>query len=113
LRKEVTKEFIRKTTPPHPCPLPPGERVLIISHPLRGGDEGEGDACVFTNDRVSKSSMRRYLFSILWLFVLSFSLVENPSVNHAKNQNSLKKDSEQVGMTTIKVSYPWNNLKNE
>jgi hypothetical protein len=22
----VTKEFISKTTPPHPCPLPPGER---------------------------------------------------------------------------------------
>jgi len=24
----VTKEFISKTTPPHPCPLPPGERGL-------------------------------------------------------------------------------------
>src|SRR4030042_6657768 len=59
----LTKEFISKTTPPHPCPLPPGERGLIISPPLtvasgdsprRGGDEGEGDTCGFTNDRVSK-----------------------------------------------------------
>jgi len=49
-----TKEFISKTTPPHPCPLPPGERGLIISPPLRGGDEGEGDICGFTIDRVSK-----------------------------------------------------------
>src|SRR4030066_1995239 len=60
----ATKEFISKTTPPHPCPLPPGERGLIISPPLRvasgdsprrGGDEGEGDTCVFTNDRVRKN----------------------------------------------------------
>jgi len=68
----VTKEFISKATPPHPCPLlyeplapshrPPGERGLIISPPLRvasgdsprrGGDEGEGDTCSFTNDRIS------------------------------------------------------------
>src|SRR3990170_1137422 len=53
-----TKEFISKTTPPHPCPLPPGERGLLISPPLRGGDEGEGDACGFTNDRVSKGTLR-------------------------------------------------------
>jgi hypothetical protein len=62
--KDITKEFISKTTPPHPCPLlfeplapshrPPGERGLIISPPLRGGDEGEGDTCGFINDRVSK-----------------------------------------------------------
>jgi len=34
----VTKEFISKTTPPHPCPLPPGERGSIISPPSTGGD---------------------------------------------------------------------------
>jgi hypothetical protein len=44
-----------KTTPPHPCPLPPGERGLIIAPPLRGGDEGEGDTYGLTNDRVSMS----------------------------------------------------------
>ncbi len=61
----LTKEFISKTTPPHPCPLPPvgttrnrGERGLIISPPLTGWDEGEGDTCGFTNDRVSNSSYR-------------------------------------------------------
>ncbi len=27
----ATKEFISKATPPHPFPLPPGERVRIIS----------------------------------------------------------------------------------
>ena len=47
--RELTKEFISKTTPPHPCPLPPGERGLI-SPPLTGGDEGEGDTCGFTDD---------------------------------------------------------------
>jgi hypothetical protein len=26
----ITKEFISKNNPPHPCPLPPGERGLII-----------------------------------------------------------------------------------
>jgi hypothetical protein len=57
----VINEFISKTTPPHPCPLPPGERGLIISPPLRGGDEGEGDTCSFTNDRVSKSSLSFFL----------------------------------------------------
>jgi len=51
----ITKEFISKTTPPHPCPLPPGERGLIISPPLRGGDEGEVDTCGFTNGRISKA----------------------------------------------------------
>src|SRR4030043_1413348 len=59
-RNLFTKEFISKTTPPHPCPLPPGERGLIISPPLRGGDEGEGDACSFTNDRVSNSQLRNF-----------------------------------------------------
>ena len=64
----ATKEFLSKTTPPHPCPLPPGERGLINKYytlrclpqgsllmppPLRGGDDGEGDTCGFTNDRVS------------------------------------------------------------
>jgi len=62
--RSYTKEFISKTTPHHPCPLPLGERGLIISPPLRvasgdsprrGEDEGEGDTCRFTNDRVSNS----------------------------------------------------------
>src|SRR4030067_1877888 len=34
-----------KSTPPHPCPLPPGERGLSISPHLRGGAEGACDAC--------------------------------------------------------------------
>jgi hypothetical protein len=33
-----TKEFISKAIPPHPYPLPPGERESIISPPLTGGD---------------------------------------------------------------------------
>ena len=52
-----------KSTPPHPCPLPPGERGLSISPPLRGGDEGEGDACGFTNERVSKEGFSAIEFS--------------------------------------------------
>jgi len=43
-----TQKFISTTTPSHPCPLPPGERDLIISPPLRGGDEGEGDIYGFS-----------------------------------------------------------------
>jgi hypothetical protein len=43
-RKErAAKEFISKTISPYHCP--PGERGLIISPSLRGGDEGEGDSC--------------------------------------------------------------------
>jgi hypothetical protein len=37
-KKPFIKEFISKATPPHPYPLPPGEREPIISPPLRGGD---------------------------------------------------------------------------
>jgi hypothetical protein len=57
----VPEEFISKTTPLRSCPLLAsarrlrrlkGKRDLIISHPLRGGDEGEGDACSFTNERI-------------------------------------------------------------
>ncbi len=39
-------------------------------------------------------------FSIKQLFVLSFSLVENPSEKQCERAKQLKKDSEQVGMTT-------------
>jgi len=42
----VTKEFISKA----PLPLP---------SPSRGGDEGEGDVCGFTNDRISNLSISR------------------------------------------------------
>ena len=28
----ATKEFLSKTTPPHPCPLPPGEREIGRAH---------------------------------------------------------------------------------
>jgi hypothetical protein len=57
----VSKEFISENTPPNLRLLLssanrlrrlPGKKGLIISPslPLRGGDEGEGDACGFTND---------------------------------------------------------------
>ena len=52
--RRATKEFISKPIPPHPCPLPPGERGLIISPPLRGGNQGEGEACGFTTYLVNK-----------------------------------------------------------
>jgi uridine phosphorylase len=52
----ITQEFISKTMPPHHCPLPPVDRDLIIAPPLRGGDEGEGDTCGITNDRVSNKN---------------------------------------------------------
>lgn len=47
--KEVWYDYIisatvkkKKSIPPHPCPLPQGERELY-SPPLMGGDEGEGE----------------------------------------------------------------------
>jgi len=59
LSKQLTKEFISKA--PSPSPLPTGQagspsrgEGYNISPPLRGGDEGEGDVCGFTNDRISK-----------------------------------------------------------
>jgi len=36
------KEFMRKASHPHPCPLPSRERGPRIPPPLRGGDKGEG-----------------------------------------------------------------------
>jgi glycosyltransferase involved in cell wall biosynthesis len=63
----VTTKFMSKTTPPHPCLLPQGERGSIISPPLRGGDKGEGDACGFTNDRssIKKSKNENLTFLIV------------------------------------------------
>ena len=44
----LTKEFISK------APSPSRGEGCNISPPLRGGDEGEGDVCGFTNDRIGK-----------------------------------------------------------
>jgi NAD(P)-dependent dehydrogenase (short-subunit alcohol dehydrogenase family)/acyl carrier protein len=46
-----TKEFTSKA--PSPSPSPSRGEGYNISPPLRGGDEGEGDVCGFTNDRIS------------------------------------------------------------
>jgi NDP-sugar pyrophosphorylase family protein len=45
---EDIRDFISKPIPLHPCPLPPGERDLIIASPLRVGNEGEGDIYGFS-----------------------------------------------------------------
>ncbi|HEX9949470.1 MAG TPA: SDR family oxidoreductase, partial [Thermodesulfobacteriota bacterium] len=45
------KEFTSKA--PSPSPSPSRGEGYNISPPLRGGDEGEGDVCGFTNDRIS------------------------------------------------------------
>jgi len=78
----VTKEFISKTIPPHPCPLPPGERGLIISPTLTGGDEGEGDTCDFTNTvlvegigLMSDELQTIGIFSGQWLALFSFHCI--------------------------------------
>ena len=47
----VTKEFISKA--PSPSPSPSRGEGCNIPPPLRGGDEGEGDVCGFTNDLIS------------------------------------------------------------
>jgi len=59
----VAKEFISKAPSPSPSPSrgegcnisPPlsGGYPIFCSPPLRGGDEGEGVVCGFTNDRIS------------------------------------------------------------
>ena len=46
-----TKEFTSKA--PSPPPSPSRGEGYNISPPLRGGDEGEGDVCGFTNDHIS------------------------------------------------------------
>ncbi len=50
--RQHTKEFISKA--PSPLPSPSRGEGCNTSPPLRGGDEGEGDVCGFTNDRISK-----------------------------------------------------------
>jgi hypothetical protein len=50
-----TKEFISKA--PSPSPSPSRGEGCNTSPPLRGGDEGEGDVCGFTNDRISNSKL--------------------------------------------------------
>ena len=48
----VTKEFIKLA--PSPSPSPSRGEGNNTAPPLRGGDEGEGDVCCFTNNRISK-----------------------------------------------------------
>jgi hypothetical protein len=62
-----TKGFISKA--PSPLPSPSREEGCNISPPLRGGDEGEGDVCGYTNDRISNADEAVYP-----LFVATFSL---------------------------------------
>ncbi|OGW27349.1 MAG: hypothetical protein A2X59_07350 [Nitrospirae bacterium GWC2_42_7] len=57
-RLRDTKEFISKAPSPLPTgqagsPSPSRGEGCYISPPLRGGDEGEGEVCGFTNDRIS------------------------------------------------------------
>jgi len=60
---QITKEFISKAPSPSPSPARGEGNISIplrgegysISPPLTGGDEGEGDVCGFTNDRISMS----------------------------------------------------------
>jgi len=58
-----TKEFISKASSPLPSPFR-GEGCNTTPS-LRGGDEGEGDVCGFTNDRISKSKKLYVLSSML------------------------------------------------
>jgi NAD(P)-dependent dehydrogenase (short-subunit alcohol dehydrogenase family)/acyl carrier protein len=51
-----TNEFTSKA--PSPSPSPSGGEGYNISPPLRGGDEGEGDVCGFTNDRIGPFDSR-------------------------------------------------------
>ena len=54
----TTKENISKAPSPSPSPLramAAGGEGYLISPPLTGGDEGEGDLCGFTNDLISNS----------------------------------------------------------
>ena len=53
----VTKEFISKA--PLPLPSPSRGEGCNTTPPSRGGDEGEGDVCGFTNDRISNLSISR------------------------------------------------------
>jgi len=56
----IAKESISRS--PSPPPSPSGGEGCNISPPLRGGDEGEGALCGFTNDRINKSGLKaKYL----------------------------------------------------
>jgi len=67
-----TKEFISKA--PSPSPSPSRGEGYIISPPLRGGDEGEGDVCGFTNDHLSSFFKRFALGFLFLLFTMHYSL---------------------------------------
>ncbi len=54
IKNTFTKEFISKA----PSPSPARGEGCNISPPLRGGDEGEGDVCGFTNDRISNGDIQ-------------------------------------------------------
>jgi len=53
LNKFCFKEFISKA--PSPLPSPSRGEGYNNSPPLRGGDKGEGDVCVFINVHVNNN----------------------------------------------------------
>jgi len=63
-KKDIMKEFISKAPSPLPSPsrgegcntTPPFSPRRIRLSAERGGDEGEGDVCGFTNDRISMNT---------------------------------------------------------
>ncbi|KAF0146394.1 MAG: hypothetical protein FD156_62 [Nitrospirae bacterium] len=66
VRVYLTKEFISKA----PSPSPSRGEGYKVSPPLRGGDEGEGDLCDFTNDRISKKEDTAGLKKLTIVFIL-------------------------------------------
>jgi hypothetical protein len=69
--KRDTKGFISKA--PSPSPSPSRGEGCSISSPLRGGDEGEGDVCGYTNDRISNSPIKQA--GVLWLIVATMLVI--------------------------------------
>jgi type II restriction/modification system DNA methylase subunit YeeA len=60
--ESIANALLREKPTPSPLPSPSmGEDVSKSSPPLRGGDEGEGDVCGFTNDRLSKNDIKDLL----------------------------------------------------
>jgi len=59
MKIQKSKLKVQNSNPPSPSPSPARGEGSNISPPLRGGDEGEGDVCGFTNDRISKRGCRR------------------------------------------------------
>jgi hypothetical protein len=98
--RAVTKEFISQA--PSPLPSPSRGESCNTAPPLMGRDEGEGDVCGFTNDRISKSADREYIGDERRMYERVIVKGNRGNIPHALNAKIVNMSLSGVAIETTK-----------